>query len=280
VRGGRNFNHWDHLWHQNAQDLRYGTACQPVEKDGSYNQTSFLQTEFSPDCARKMNKLLTTVFALAVASVTATSFAEDLKGDAKAGEKANAMCIGCHGIIGYQASFPEVYKVPKISGQNAKYIASALAQYKAGDRKHPTMRAIAESLSEQDMANLAAYYSTHGGEPVKQADTPTAVPGPKAATLMKAANCASCHGANFTNGVDGSFPKLAGQHKDYLLIAAKAYLNPDKATFGRTHAAMGGLLKAQRDVGPHEFQAQLNETMDYLSKLPGDLKTIPESRFR
>ena len=65
------------------------------------------------------------------------------KGDAAAGAKLNASCIGCHGIPGYQSSFPEVHKVPMISGQNAKYIAAALAAYKKGDRKHPTMRAVA-----------------------------------------------------------------------------------------------------------------------------------------
>src|SRR5450631_1054379 len=79
--------------------------------------------------------------------------------DAQQGEKKAAMCIGCHGIPGYQASFPEVYKVPMIAGQNAKYIESALGQYKKGDRKHPTMRAVAASLSDQDMADLAAFYS-------------------------------------------------------------------------------------------------------------------------
>jgi cytochrome c553 len=68
-------------------------------------------------------------------------------------------CIGCHGIVGYKASFPTVYPVPKIGGQNAKYIESALQAYKAGDRSHPTMRGIAGSLSDQDMADLAAYYS-------------------------------------------------------------------------------------------------------------------------
>jgi len=71
-----------------------------------------------------MNKLLTTISALAVSFVTVAALAQDIKGDAKAGETKNAMCIGCHGIKGYQASFPEVYKVPMISGQGAKYIAS------------------------------------------------------------------------------------------------------------------------------------------------------------
>ena len=81
------------------------------------------------------------------------------QGDAKAAENKVSMCIGCHGIPGYQSSFPEVYSVPKIAGQTAKYLENALLAYRKGDRSHPTMRAIAGSLSDQDVADLAAYYA-------------------------------------------------------------------------------------------------------------------------
>jgi|SRR5450631_1873287 cytochrome c553 len=80
-------------------------------------------------------------------------------GDAAAGGKKNQMCTGCHGIVGWRTAYPEVYKVPKIGGQHAAYIVKALQEYKSGERSHPSMRAIATSLSEQDMADLAAYYS-------------------------------------------------------------------------------------------------------------------------
>lgn len=70
-----------------------------------------------------------------------------------------SMCIGCHGIPGYKASFPELYHVPMIAGQNAEYIVAALNEYKKGARSHPTMDAIAGSLSDQDIADLAAYYA-------------------------------------------------------------------------------------------------------------------------
>jgi len=69
------------------------------------------------------------------------------------------MCQGCHGIVGWRTAFPEVYRVPKLSGQSPQYIVLALKQYKSGDRGHPTMKAIAASLSDDDMANIAAYYS-------------------------------------------------------------------------------------------------------------------------
>ncbi|MEI6484351.1 MAG: cytochrome c4, partial [Betaproteobacteria bacterium] len=91
-----------------------------------------------------MNKFYTSVFVLFVACATSYVNAQEA-GDAKLGETKIAMCIGCHGIKGYQASFPEVYKVPKISGQTAAYIVSALTAYQKGDRKHPTMRSIAAS---------------------------------------------------------------------------------------------------------------------------------------
>ncbi len=80
-------------------------------------------------------------------------------GDAAAGKEKNSMCIGCHGIPGYRTVYPETYQVPKIGGQHAQYIVDALKEYQTGDRKLPTMRAIAKGLSEQDMEDLAAYYA-------------------------------------------------------------------------------------------------------------------------
>lgn len=82
-----------------------------------------------------------------------------VQGDAKAGSQKNSMCIGCHEIPGYKSSFPLVYSVPKITGQNAQYLEAALQAYKRGDRSHPSMRGVAGSLSDQDIADLAAYYS-------------------------------------------------------------------------------------------------------------------------
>ena len=89
---------------------------------------------------------------------------QPIVGDAElAHRNKTAMCIGCHGIPGYKTAFPEVYHVPKIAGQQPGYIISALKAYKAGQRSHPSMRGIAASLSDQDMADLAAYY----GAPAK-----------------------------------------------------------------------------------------------------------------
>lgn len=82
------------------------------------------------------------------------------KGDPKAAVSKIGACIGCHAIPGYKSSYPMVYSVPMIRGQSGKYIENALNAYRSGDRDHPTMRAIAGSLSDQDIADLAAYYGT------------------------------------------------------------------------------------------------------------------------
>jgi cytochrome c553 len=83
-------------------------------------------------------------------------------GNAELGSQKVQMCQGCHGISGWRTAYPEVYRVPKIAGQHSAYLVKALQEYKNGDRTHPSMRAIAASLSDADMANIAAYYAQLG----------------------------------------------------------------------------------------------------------------------
>jgi cytochrome c553 len=81
-------------------------------------------------------------------------------GNAEAGKLKRQMCEGCHGIAGYRTAYPVVFNVPKLGGQTAGYIVKALQDFRSGARKHPSMDAVAASLSAQDMADLAAYYSS------------------------------------------------------------------------------------------------------------------------
>ena len=215
------------------------------------------------------SSMISALAALAFASLAPAALAQD----AKAGETKAAMCIGCHGIPGYQASFPEVHKVPMIAGQGAKYIVSALAAYKKGDRKHPTMKGIAAALSDQDMADLAAFYETQPKDVVALAAKPATEPSPRVAELLKKANCQSCHGENFSKPIDGSYPKLAGQHPDYLYVALKSYQTNGNPQVGRANAIMGGMSKLDSHV-------ELKERAKYIGSLDGELKTIPQSRFR
>lgn len=94
-----------------------------------------------------------------IAGFAASAQAADVVGSAKAGQGKVAMCIGCHGIPDYRTAYPEVYRVPIIGGQNATYLMNALQAYKNGSRHFDTMRAIATSLSDQDIADIAAYYA-------------------------------------------------------------------------------------------------------------------------
>jgi cytochrome c553 len=82
-------------------------------------------------------------------------------GDPNAGREKTAMCAGCHGIDGWRTAYPEVYTVPRLGGQSANYIVSALQAYKSGARNHPSMKAIAASLTDKDIADLAAFYSSN-----------------------------------------------------------------------------------------------------------------------
>src|SRR5258706_14988304 len=80
-------------------------------------------------------------------------------GDPKEAHKKIAMCEGCHGIPGYKTAYPVVYHVPLLGGQSAAYLSNALHAYQAGQRSHPSMRGIAASPSEKDIADLAPDYS-------------------------------------------------------------------------------------------------------------------------
>ena len=222
-----------------------------------------------------MKRALISTVLLAVLSVAQAQDAKPASaGSAAAGEKKAAMCIGCHGIKGYQASFPEVHKVPMISGQGAKYIAASLAAYKKGDRKHPTMRAIAVSLTDQDMADLSAFYEKHGGKEASPLPPDGAAPAsPEVTALLTKGACASCHGPNYSKPIDGSYPKIAGQHADYLYVALKSYKTDANPQVGRNNAIMGGQVK--------QFTlAELKAMAAYLSSLPSELHTIKEPYFR
>ena len=96
--------------------------------------------------------------AAALALLTAPAFAA---GDSEAGRLKANTCMGCHGIPGYTNAYP-TYRVPKVAGQSADYLAAALKAYKSGERPHLTMRAQSASLSDQDIADIAAFLATVG----------------------------------------------------------------------------------------------------------------------
>lgn len=221
----------------------------------------------------EMKKLVLAQSALLIALASVQpSMAQTVEGNSASGQQKVAQCIGCHGLGGYQASFPAVYRVPKIAGQGAKYIASALTAYKKGERRHPTMRGATSNLNEQDIADVAAYYATLGSA-LAQPDSGGSPANAAALALIEKGGCKSCHGENFNKPIDPSYPKLGGQYADYLFVALKSYKTDPNSVAGRGNAVMGGIAK--------QFSmAELKMMADYVGSLPGELKVVPQAKFR
>ena len=109
-----------------------------------------------PDPETEMTRALLFTFALFSAT---TVLADDAQGDVAEGRLKATTCTGCHGVTGWRNAYPN-YHVPRIGGQNYDYLVAALTEYKNGERKHPTMRAQGESLSEADIRDIASFLSS------------------------------------------------------------------------------------------------------------------------
>jgi len=236
-----------------------------------YGKESGLYFNFFGNLEMKKLVLAQSALLIALASVQ-SSMAQTVEGNPANGHQKVTQCIGCHGLEGYHASFPAVYRVPKIAGQGAKYIASALTSYQKGERRHPTMRGVTSNLNAQDIADVAAYYATLGSTSA-QVDNSAGHANVNALTLIEKGACKSCHGDNFSKPIDPSYPKLAGQYADYLFVALKSYKTEPNAVVGRGNPVMGGVAK--------QFSfAELKMIADYVGSLPGELKVVPQPRFR
>ena len=153
---------------------------------------------------------LARLIAIGVLTLT-TLFAH--AGDAERGRELAYTCMGCHGIENYKNAYPK-YSVPKLGGQNAAYIVTALQEYAAGDRWHPTMKGYASTLSAEDRADLAAWFAA-----VAPSDASEVQVG---APPEKAAACVACHGTN-GKGTTPDYPDIGGQYADYLAQALNDY---------------------------------------------------------
>ena len=182
----------------------------------------------------KIMVLVVTGFAALAPTLHAQMLAPlTIDGDAGRGAVLAYTCIGCHGVDTAVNAYP-TYHVPKLGGQNGDYIEVALQGYRAGTRDHMTMQAQAASLSDQDIADLAAHFSGLSHQPatgISNADADEIQLGQE-----KSMTCQACHG---TDGKSQSsqWPNLGGQHKSYLLEALRQYQRAD-----RTDAVMGPLV--------------------------------------
>ena len=182
------------------------------------------------------------VFLLPVAAQAA--------GDAAAGEQKAYTCLGCHGVKHYVNTYP-TYHVPKIAGQHEAYLISALQAYRSKQRGHATMQANAGLLTDQDIEDIAAYFSGIGG---KKPDVSSAK------GIEEAATCAACH-ATDGNSVQPTNPILAGQYKSYIQQALRAYKSGE-----RQNAIMSGFASALSE-------ADIAKLAKYFSSRKGSIKT-------
>ncbi len=174
--------------------------------------------------------------------------------DPIAGKEKSRMCAGCHGIDDYRTAFPEVYSVPRLGGQVAGYVEKSLKDYRSGARKHIAMQGVAAGLGEQDIADIAAYYSSSPPVPAHGA----AHAGGSEAIRKKAEEtCAACHGKPGDKPTLPDAPALAGQQYEYLAHALNAFRGGS-----RENAMMGPLAKTLSD-------ADIRALSTYYSSLPG-----------
>ena len=177
-------------------------------------------------------------------------------GDATRGKALAYTCNGCHAISNYKNVYP-TYSVPKLHGQRPEYLVSALKAYKSGERSHGTMHSQAASLSEQDMADVAAYLAGTEVLTASKNDVP-ADQRPKASEV-----CLACHGTNGV-GITADYPTISGQHRDYIARALHDYQKG-----GRKNPVMAGMAAT---LTP----ADIEQLATYYSSQTPALQTVPK----
>lgn len=170
-----------------------------------------------------------------------SSFAE------KTPEELSSTCLGCHGVVSYNNIYP-TYKVPKLGNQHKDYLVAALKAYRSGERSHPTMKAHAADLSDSDIEKIAQYFSS-----IKPAETKISS---NIEMIDEANSCVGCHGTD-GNSIAPTFPKIGGQHQDYLYHALKSYKNGS-----RNNAIMSGIASTLNEK-------QMKKLAKYFSKHEG-----------
>ena len=202
-----------------------------------------------------MKKVLTFVLTGLAISVAASAWAEG--GNAEAGKTKSATCAACHGADGNSVN-PEW---PKLAGQHPSYIAKQLANFKEDARVNPSMSPMAKPLSEQDMADLAAYFSSQAAKPGEADQTKIALgeqmyKGGNNATGVAA--CAACHGPTGAGNPASNFPSLSGQHATYIKNQLNAFRKGERANDAG---------KMMRNVAEKMTDAEIEAVAEYIAGL-------------
>lgn len=207
-----------------------------------------------------MKLVVSLVAALAATSAFASTPAVGpaSKGDPKAAERiVTQVCAACHAVDGNSTAAAN----PKLAGLNAEYLNKQLNDYKSGARKNPIMTSMVANLSPQDMLNLAAHYSAQQPKPGTAKDQQQALLGKKiyhgGVQGAGVPACASCHGAQ-GKGIPTQFPRLAGQHGDYIYTQLNAF---------RVEARANDAAKMMRSIAAKMTDADMKAVSAYIQGL-------------
>ena len=161
-----------------------------------------------------------------LATVLLASFSSSIiaAGDTEAGQTKSATCMGCHGLAGNST----IATFPKLAGQGEAYLLKQLQNFKSGERNNAIMVGVASLLSEQDMMDIAAYYSIQTiSENSAKGDAETIELGRKIYVGGKmdtqTTACIACHGPKGLGIPTAVFPSLSAQHADYIAVQLKAF---------------------------------------------------------
>lgn len=208
-----------------------------------------------------MKKLwLTVVLAIGVSANAATVMPE---GNAANGKAQTMMCAACHGADGNSAA----PTFPKLAGQGAKYLYKQLMDVRDGARVIPTMMGLLDNKSNQELADLAVYYSEQAmsGSQAKSELVELGTRVYRAGIADKGvAACTACHGPTGAGNAPAGFPRLAGQHADYIASTLKAYRTGYDDPAGRTN---DGDTKIMRATARGLSDAQIEAVASYISGL-------------
>ncbi len=204
-----------------------------------------------------MNKNLFSGVLAVVVCLTGVSGVAVAGGDAAAGKTKSATCAGCHGPDGNSAN----PLWPKLAGQHEKYLVKQLKDFKEGRRNDPTMAPMAAPLEEQDMADLAAFFSS---QTIKQgaADPELVELGEKiyrgGNMTSGVAACMACHGPSGKGNPQANFPALAGQHADYTVLQLKRFASGERANDAG---------KMMRSIASKMTEAEMKAVASYIQGL-------------
>ena len=215
---------------------------------------------------RIQNRFVTSLFAASlIASMPAYAgeSAEDIKlrigkGDPAAGEIASQLCQGCHGEVGLSVED----LIPNLAGQYADYIAKQLHNFQSGARTHQIMNAMAKTVSDTELVDIAAYYASQ--EKMRgdgRRDNPMGrelfLKGDAGRGILP---CVSCHGTNGKGLAPGraTYPVIGGQHKAYLLVQLRHWRSGERSN------SPGGVMNT---VAKHLTDLEMDALTDYISGL-------------